>query len=88
MCVGVRQQHPTHPAVIAMGGSLSLSFTSHYRIVQAHLSSTLPAELGWASLMATVKAFDTGCPGLGARALLINPLLAALAALQATVIHE
>ena len=69
MCVGVRQQQPTHPAVIAMGGCLSLNFTSHYLIVQAHLSSTLPAELGWASLMATVEAFDTGYPGLGARAL-------------------
>ena len=39
----------------------------------------MPAELGWASLMATVEAFDTGHPGLGARALLINPVLAALA---------
>ena len=36
----------------------------------------------------TVEAFDTGYPSLGARALLINPLLAALAALQPTVIHE
>ena len=62
MCVGARQQPLTHPAVIAMGGSPSLSFTSHSLIGQAHLGSTLPAELGWASLMATVEAFDPGYP--------------------------
>ena len=48
----------------------------------------MPAELGWASLMATIETIDKGHPGLGARALLINPLLAALAALQPTVIQE
>ena len=79
----------TTAANSSSNGRLSPSqFTSHSLMVQAHLSGTLPAELGWASLMATVETFDTGYPGLGARALLINPLLAALATLQPILMHE
>ena len=88
MCVGVRQQQPTHPAVIAMGGCLTLNFTSQISlsklILAAHCLQTWAGPPSWQQLKPLTQGTQVLAPG----PLLFNLLFAALAALQPTVIHE